>query len=299
MVRTLLAGPGEPGRLYVLQVDELSAAWPAASSRILMSDDYGETWKPFPGGLPAEDCVRNINLDYAAPSGQGPRDALYASTCQGLFRWTGSQWELLSPQETGMVAVVYGQPEVVWATEAFEAGAGVIRSADGGGTWIPAGDGLISINGVANLGIDPRDANTLYAIIWPKYAGSYLRRGVASGQWQMMPTPRNNSTIDTGMTIDGATGALYVIVTSPNAQLWRSTNPSVADMEDVHWELVSDFGRDLQASLLASGWGPEGLALYANLWPLDWKDESFAEVGDPSLYRSLDGGKTWLPLPVR
>ena len=63
VVRTLLAGPGEPGRLYVLQVDELSAAWPAASSRILMSDDYGETWKPFPGGLPAEDCVRNINLD--------------------------------------------------------------------------------------------------------------------------------------------------------------------------------------------------------------------------------------------
>jgi hypothetical protein len=151
---------------------------------------------------------------------------------------------------------------------------------------------------VANLGIDPRDANTLYAIIWPKYAGSYLRRGTAGGQWQTMPTPQDNSVIDTGMTIDGATGALYVIVTSPQAQLWRTLNPSLADVNAVHWELVHDFGHDVQVELLASGWSPQGLALYANVWPLTWLDASSAQVGAPVLSRSLDGGQTWAAMSL-
>jgi hypothetical protein len=197
-----------------------------------------------------------------------------------------------------MVAIVYGQPDILWATESFSSGAGVLRSADGGATWTPAGSGLVSFNGVANLGIDPRDANTLYAIIWPKYAGSYLRRGTANGQWQTMPTPLEDNVIDTGMTVDGASGALYVIVTSPNAQLWRTTNPTAPALNDVRWELVHDFGRDVNVRLLASGGCPEGLALYANFWPLTWLDGSTAEVGDPLLHRSVDGGQQWTPLPI-
>ena len=182
-VRTLLAGPGEPGRLYALLTEVSSGAWPAERVAFLISDDYGRTWTPFPGGLPAGGCVLNVNLDYATP------DALYASTCRGLYRWTGAAWKLLSPLETGMVAVVYGDPRIVWATDVFGEDGVVVRSNDGGASWTPASYGLIHFNGVANIGIDPRDANTLYAVIWPKYAGSYLRRGTAAGQWQVMPTP--------------------------------------------------------------------------------------------------------------
>jgi hypothetical protein len=298
-VRSLLVGPGEPGRLYALQADESSSAWPAGRARLLISDDYGQTWDPFAGGLPDGGCVRSVNLDYGAWPLRGEADALFANTCQGLYRWAERAWVLISPEETGMVAIVYGQPQAIWATQSFADGGGVLRSGDGGNTWTPAGSGLISFNGVANLGIDPRDANSLYAVIWPKYAGSYLRRGTAGGQWKTMPTPKGNSVIDIGMTMDGATGALYVVVASPNAQLWRTLNPRAADVNDVRWELVHDFGRDVQVSLLASGWSPEGLALYANLWPLDWKDASYADVGEPAVHRSLDGGKSWMPLPIR
>jgi hypothetical protein len=195
-----------------------------------------------------------------------------------------------------MVAVVYGQPQIMWATGAFGDG-GVYRSQDGGATWEPAGYGLVSFNGVANIGIDPRDANTLYAVIWPKYAGSYLRRGTAAGQWQVMPTPLNNIQIDTGITIDGATGALYVAAFASNWQVWRTMNPREPDMNAVRWELVHDFGPDVAwASLLASGWSPQGLALYANLSP--WLDKATGSTGSPVLHRSRDGGRTWDPMPL-
>ena len=292
-VRSLLAGPGEPGRLYALLTDESSAAWPAERARLLISDDYGQTWSPFPGGLPT-DCVINVNMDYA-PSEVA--DALYASTCGGLYRWTGGEWALLSPQETGMVAIVYGQPEIIWATESFASGGGVMRSDDGGATWTRRGRGIISFNGVANVGIDPREANVLYAVIWPKYGGSYLRRGTSDGQWQTMPTPRNDDQISTGMTIDGASGALYVTAFASNGnwQLWRTLNPRAPDVNDVRWEQAYDFGPDVSwATLLASGWSREGLALYANLSP--WLDKP--SVGPLLLHRSLDGGQTWMPLPI-
>jgi hypothetical protein len=158
---------------------------------------------------------------------------------------------------------------------------------------------LLSFNGVANLGLDPRDSNTLYAIIWPKYAGSYLRRGTADGLWKTMPTPDGNRTIGMGMSIDGATGDLYVVVSPPEPQLWRSRNPDAPDVNDVQWELVHDFGPDVQVELLGSGWSPEGLALYANVWPLVWRDAGFAEVGPAEVHRSLDGGQTWAPLPAQ
>ncbi len=291
-VRTLLVGPGEPGRLYAL-IGELPAGFDGGgTSWLLVSDDYGETWTDFPGGLPAQNCVLNVNMDYATV------DSLYASMCEGLYHWSGSEWIPLSPVETRMVTVVYGSPETLWAAGTRGAPGAVIRSNDGGMTWARADDGLVQFNGVATVALAPQDANTLYAIIMPKYAGSYLRRGTSGGQWTTMPTPLDNSQIGVGLTIDGANGDLYVMVKSPTSQLWGSQNASTPDLGQVQWWLVHDFGRDVDVELLASGWSAQGLALYANLSPLEWEDEGFAEVGVPELFRSLDGGLTWVPLPI-
>ena len=149
---------------------------------------------------------------------------------------------------------------------------------------------------MANLGFDPRDNSTLYGIIRPKYAGSYLRRGTPDGHWQTMPTPLDNATIETGMTVDGGTGALYVTTQVAPVGIWQSRNPNTANVTDVKWDLVHDFGPDARVSLLASGWGPDGLAIYANIWPLTPLTGGGATVGNPALHRSLDGGQTWEPL---
>jgi len=71
----------------------------------------------------AEDCLHNINMDYAQV------DRLYASSCHGCSL-VGNVWRDLA-QETTLVSVVYGQPQIVWASRPRQ-GAVVIRSNDGG-----------------------------------------------------------------------------------------------------------------------------------------------------------------------
>ena len=291
-VITLLVGPGNPARLYALQHKVGRFPVDPPEVRLLVSHDDGQTWSPFAGDLPAKECLHNVNMDYAQ------LDGLYASTCQGLYRWSGSSWELISAQETTMVAVVYGQPQVLWAVQFPDKGSVVIRSNDGGVTWSPAATGLVHFNGVATLGIDPTNANRAYAIINPKYAGSYLRRGNGSGQWETMPTPNDNTVIDTGMAIDGPSGDLYIITWVPTYQLWRSRNPG-ADMGQIQWEPLHDFGPDVWAHLLAAGPGSNGPALYANVTSVRQLGGGFIEVGPALLQRSLDGGQTWTALPIQ
>jgi hypothetical protein len=292
---TLLVGPGSPGRLYALQGERDARYFNSAKRRLLISDDLGDTWSPFPGGLPvAPTCLANVDLDYAT------QDALYASTCQGLFRWSGDQWTLISSQETRQVAIVYGRPQELWAIAAPQKGGPVLRSDDGGKTWHSASDGLVHFNGLATLGIDPRNTQTIYGIIMPKYGGSYLRRMFVGSQWNTLPTPLGNRQIDTGMTIDGATGDLYVTVfTEQGWQLHRTRNPDVTDANAVVWEKVSDFppGPWGYASMLASGATPQGLALFVKLAPTNCSS-SDARC-DPFVQRSVDGGKTWKRLVIR
>ena len=156
-VETLLVAPGEPGRLYALMKDSSGPLWafPASNVRLMISDDYAVTWAPFPGGLPVPAaCMVNVNLDYAAT------DALYASTCQGLYVWDvdGKTWVKRSDRLTDAVAVAFGQPNNVWAAAH---GDGVIRSTDGGRTWQDASTGLTTFGGMANLGFDPRQQHAL------------------------------------------------------------------------------------------------------------------------------------------
>lgn len=285
-VRTILIGPGQPGRLYALLVDYPYSLAEVQRARLIISDDSAATWTLFAGGIPvAPACLRNINLDYAA------RDALYASTCQGLYAWSNNEWKQISSKETSMVAIVYGQPKNMWG---LDQRGSIVKSVDSGKTWQPSATGPVTFSGLANLAIDPREPNLLYGIINPKYAGTYLRRGKADGNWDFMPTPMNNAQIETGMTIDGATGDLYVTarnVETAHWGVWRSRNPSVADINSVAWESVYEFGDDLWASILASGTTPQGLALYVRLTDFD--------NNRTALMRSLDSGKTWKTIEIR
>lgn len=304
-VRTLLVGPGTPGRLYALQTSSVGGS---EAARLLTSDDLGATWHPFSGGLPpvAASCLRNVNLDYTTP------DAIYASTCRGLYRWDGGRWILVSPLQTMSVAIAYGKATALLAvapdpSPAPTGSIHAVRSDDGGQTWQDAGWQVEE--GSIDLALDPRDPRRAYLLSGYKGYAYTLYRGFARpGQWTALPSlfPASPQPLVHGMALDGASGALYVAargrdrfptpwagLIADTPQLWRTPNPDALNPQDVRWELVHDFGDNVDARLLASGTGPQGLMLFANLG-LALESTDFA----PVLYRSLDGGQTWQPVAV-
>lgn len=290
-VRTLLVAPGEPGTLYALLTDAADDSTPATNARFLMSTDFGANWTAAQSGLPvADDCLFNINMDYYAST------ALYASTCQGIYRWSESsdEWSLVSEEQTGMLAIVYGNDNLIWATRpAGVEGAPVLLSQNGGESWLEIE--MAQSNGVAAIGISPRDSQSGYAIVWPDGNGSYLRRGSIVQEWRVMPAPAGGTPLNPGMTIDGGTGWLYVTTTEADGdRLWRSSDPDTPLIDDVSWDEVHRFAPGMTSNLLASGWSSEAkkLAIYANIETTVDGELHF------TLVRSLDNGVTWQPLVI-
>jgi len=292
-VRTLLVAPGEPGPLYALLTEESADNAPATNAQLLSSRDFGASWAAAPSGLPAvpPDCLYNVSMDYYGDT------ALFASTCQGLYRWSAAtpQWTQLTEEATTMVAVVYGNANLMWATRPYTEGvAPLLRTQDGGVTWATAE--LTHTTGVANIGINPRDAQTGYAIVWPdEEPGSDLRRGSFFTDWLIMPGPNNNQPINTGMTIDGGTGNLFVTTRdSDGATLWYSNNPDALNIANVQWNAIYNTAPGINLELLSSGWSSQEdqISIYANFTKVENGKLTYA------LYRSLDSGRTWAPLVI-
>ncbi|MCB0109023.1 MAG: hypothetical protein KDE53_24040, partial [Caldilineaceae bacterium] len=291
-VRTLLVAPGEPGPLYALLTDEADDWAPATNARFLVSRDFGQSWSAAPSGLPVtENCLYNINMDYYAST------ALFASTCQGIYRWSeaSGEWSPVADQETRTIAVVYGNDNLIWATRpAEEDEAPLLLSQNGGQSWQEIA--MTHTTGIAALGISPRDAQSGYAVLWPTGEGSNLRRGSIVQEWRVMPAPNGGATpVNPGMTINGGTGWLYVTTAETDGdRLWLSSDPDTPVLEDVNWQEVYRFAPGMNVTLLASGWSSEEdkLAIYANL--------ATTVDGQPryTLVRSLDNGETWQPLVV-
>jgi hypothetical protein len=80
--------------------------------------------------------------------------------------------------------------------------------------------------------------------------------------------------------------------------VWRSPNPNAADLNDVRWEPVHDFGADVWVALLASGWSPQGVALYLSARTITHLGGGGIDIGPPVVQRSEDGGQSWVALSI-
>lgn len=290
----IVVAPGESERLWLLESRQRATS---SERRLLMSDNRGESWTEFAGGLPESECIYQLTLDYNST------DRLYLATCNGLFRWEGDEWEQLSQSPIYSIAIQLGAPETWWAILPKEnGGAQLSRSDDGGQTWRRL---TMFALGASQLIIDSSNQRTLYALRseYGSTGGAKLVRmdstlesnpilinvGYESNVFNRRPT---------ALTIDGSNGDVYVATdwngTIP-VRVWHSQNADDAAVATVFWEEQSESAVGNSIVYLAGGQDADNhFVLYAI-------QMNFPVPATGAAYRlsqSFDQGQTWEEMTV-
>jgi len=295
--RTVAASgvPGQQNVFYMAQVN--GGVW--------KSTDFGETWVPIFDGQPTQSvgsiavAPSNPNIIYVG-SGEGLQrpdrsvgDGIYKSTDAGKT-WThlglrdGQQIPrlIVDPHDPNRIfAAVLGHP--YGANEER----GVFRSTDGGQTWqkVLYKD---ENTGAVDLAFDPTYAQIVYADLWSArqvpwegslegHSGGLFKSTDGGTTWK--PLTKGLPTNEQGLSRIG----IAVAPTDSN-RIYAMVNASPqlggvyrSDDAGESWERVNNEGRV---------WGRGDDFAWVTVAP-DNKDEIY--VVNTSLYRSMDGGKTF------
>ncbi len=182
-VRGVVVDPEHPGRV-----------WAVGRSGMFVSNDGGTTWagaSPF-GEWPVFECM-TIEI---APDGS----MLEADTADRMIAyghgsvWSPSQQELPFRQAARALAFAPSDPNIAYAgiggffTPSYfdddRPGSGVLRSTNGGRTWVPANDSLTDDAHVGSLAVHPTDPGVVFA---GTTRDSLLRTADGGATWATVP----------------------------------------------------------------------------------------------------------------
>ncbi len=204
LVADNLAGPYRPtplmGTIESVFVEPSDPAWLwAGGAGLWVSRDGGATWKAAQGGLIPKGYIWTI----------GRFDGvLYAGGTTGIYAWSGSEWQMVSPLQS-VYSLDEGANGEIWASS-MGGGVEVFRN----GSWLPSSTGLsshghgsraIHVDGVTWLGSDHAVAATMDGGVAVSGDGgaswSPLSPGWRPGDvWQVIATPRGLlAATDTGL----------------------------------------------------------------------------------------------------
>jgi photosystem II stability/assembly factor-like uncharacterized protein len=154
-ISTLVVDPSNPNIVYV-GIEGCSAGC-SSPAGIYKSTNGGKTWVAASAGLADDLQVVALAIDPA-----NPRNLYAATRFNGLFKTTdaGTGWVSINPSPTGtMFAIVHfalvadpAHPGTVYAGT-FE---GVMKTMDGGKTWMAANSGLPASTRVFALALHPQ-----------------------------------------------------------------------------------------------------------------------------------------------
>lgn len=294
--------PGQPNHFYFGSVG--GGVWESTTA--------GENWTPI---FDKED-VASIGAIAVAPSnpsviyvGSGEADMRsQISYGNGMYKSSdaGKTWRHIGLDDTrqiGRVLVDPRNPDVVFVAALGHAYGpnkerGVFRSTDGGATWqkVLYKDENV---GAIDLAFDSRDSKTIYASLWatrrPPWTiyppsimpGGGLYKSTDSGStWQPLSTGANGLPAEgngrIGIAVAPSDPArVYAIVDNSDAKkggLYRSNDSGAS------WQLLSNDQR-----IWGRGW-------YFCVAAVDPKNPDKVYVSNTSVYRSDDGGKTFIPI---
>ncbi len=290
--------PGQPNHFFFGSVG--GGVWESTTS--------GENWTP----IFDNEEVQSIGAIGVAPSdpkviyvGTGEADMRsQISYGKGMYRSGdgGKTWKhigLEATRQIGRVIVDTKNPDVVYVAALGHAyGAnperGVYRSTNGGATW----EKVLYKNenvGAIDLAFDPKNSQTIYAALWatrrPPWTIYPPSIGPGGGLFKSMDGGNTWAQLGGGFPADGTgrigvavapsdVNRVYAIVDDTDAKkggLYRS------DDAGENWQLLSNDQR-----IWGRGW------YFCNV-VVDPKTPDKVYVSNTSVYRSDDGGKTFIP----
>jgi photosystem II stability/assembly factor-like uncharacterized protein len=286
--------PGQPNVFY----------FGAVAGGVWKTTDAGRVWKPIFDSAPVASigalaiAPSNPNIIYAGTGEADMRsDITYGN---GVYKSTdaGATWTHIGIEDTrqiGRILVDPQNPELVYVAALGHSYGpnverGVYRSTNGGETWqkVLYKD---ENTGAIDLAFDPRNSKIVFAALWqtrrPPWSVYPPSNGPGSGLYKSR---------DGGNTWEHLTGhglpseglgrigiafapnqpdRMYLVVDAKNGGLYRS------DDAGKNWSLVS-----ADARIWERGWYFGGITV-------DPHNPDIVYVPSISLYRSLDGGKTF------
>jgi photosystem II stability/assembly factor-like uncharacterized protein len=288
--------PGEPEHFY----------FGAVGGGVWESENAGRTWTPIFDSQP----VASIGAIAVAPSntkviyvGSGEADMRSdISYGNGMYRSAdgGKTWSAIGLADTrqiGRILVDPSDPNLVFVAALGHGFGpnperGVFRSKDGGRTWKKV-LGKDDDTGAIDLAFDPKDSRIILAVLWqtrrPPWntyppsdgPGSGLYRSSDGGEtWKEVrgkgfPSERLGRIGIVFAPSDSK--RVYAIVDAREGGLYASKDGGV------NWTRVSSESR-----IWGRGW-------YFGAVAVDSKDPDTVYVLNTAIYRSTDGGKTFLP----
>ncbi len=258
---------GAGGRLYV------SSTYEGIYGGVFVSNDGGLEWK-----LRAnEDALhgRNLNSLAAVP---GRKDLLFASSEDAVWKSAdgGETWLSLTNQPRVTISGNHARPGRIhiYSLQVAQTDrlvllvgtqAGLLRSVDGGTIWEPPdGSGLA---GVPVLAIYARGGRLV-----ARTGSGLFVSGDGGRAWRPVPLPDPSYYVyDVAIPPDGDAP----ILAATSKGLLRAS-------PDGSWHLVTD---GLPAATVDS----------VRFYPANQREAFLAQYG--KLYRSLDGGSSWMPFP--
>ncbi len=295
-VNAVSGAPGQPNTFYYGSV--CGGVW--------KSTNAGRTWTPIFDGQPVASigaigvAPSNPNVLYVGTGESDMRDSI--SFGNGMYKSTdaGNTWKPLGLENTRQIARVLvdpKNPEIVFVAALGHVygpspDRGVYRSRDGGATWqkvLYKGDGV----GAADLAFDPGNSKIIYATLWatrrpPWYVygpsigpGGGLFKSTDGGTtWRQLLTGLPSENFGRSGVAVAPTNSMrvYAIIDAKDGGLYRSDDAGAT------WRRISGDNR-----IWGRGW-------YFGKLAVDPKDPDIVYVSNTALYKSVDGGKSWVPI---
>lgn len=287
----------ETTSIFVLEMDpsDPNTIYAASLTSVFKSSNGGGTWSPASRGLPNPLAVLDIEVDPADSA------TVYAVARNAVYRTDdgGSRWSLVPvtvvPTEGATIAVLHDAVGV-GPTPSNEllvgTGAGVLRSNDGGATWVDANSGLDAF-GARRVLDDPTDETTLYTATF------------SSGPWKSTDGGLTWANVGTSLPVQGISGVGGMLALAPTAPETLLTADYDPDLGGVRLQKTTNGGGTWTEPITDSTpFGEGGVQISAVAF--DPTRASRVWVGNgilnlppptgPAVLRSTDGGSSWTPM---